>query len=487
MQRYLSGLLLAIILLSLLPSTSQIAHCTTLRKVLSQKFYFHRESSGIGAYLTLNPTYPTFSDSKSFSQSLPKGVWEIGDGWITPGVPRDINLTKGYTFAFSLWAVSNGIGVLIFNVSAYRGDTEHFLFTSDPSSPILTVRSELWWYHKTKEVTLQVKEADRLVLRLFVNVSAPGVFGFGYDCTQYPSHMSDPDVEILRPIGTGFQTRLLPSSAPNWECVNEAVANGDSDYVEHDTLGVSGNYEADLYDIPTSSIPSGSTINSIRIYHTDKKIQIGSSIVTSSVVIFRTYGTNYIDVAHALTTSYVLWGTERTFNPFTSANWTLEEINLLEIGVSLQFQWIGDTRYSYGRSTQVYIVISYNPPISKTWNYVSAWPFSLIARTWRQIAFWPFTLITRAWNPICSWIFSLNARSWQNINFWIFTLRSPGWNDVSSWIFSLETLGWHNIAFWIFSLTPFSTGFLLIPLIFLVGVVLFLMAVALGKKFQNEF
>lgn len=86
--------------------------------------------------------------------------------------------------------------------------------------------------------------------------------------------------------------------------------------------------------------------------------------------------------------------------------------------------------------------ILYGDLITKAWYYVSGWPFTLTARAWSQIGFWPFTLLTEAWKVVSSWIFSL---------------------------------------------TPFSTGFLLIPLIFLVGVVLFLMAVALGKKFQNEF
>jgi hypothetical protein len=110
--------------------------------------------------------------------------------------------------------------------------------------------------------------------------------------------------------------------------------------------------------------------------------------------------------------------------------------------------------------------------VTKAWNYVSGWPFNLTARAWTQISFWPFTLITESWKMISSWTFDF---------------ISGMWNPISSWSFQLLTLGWHSIAFWIFSLTPFSTGFLLIPLIFLVGVVLFLMAVALGKKFQDGF
>lgn len=215
----------------------------------------------------------------------------------------------------------------------------------------------------------------------------------------------------------------------------------------------------------------------------------------------------------------------KLFNSSTSSwesevNYFNETIIIMHDSVISPLRFSGRLGIAYMNGTSAYtvnFVFVELITIIEAWNSVSSWPFTLTGRAWSQIGFWPFTLLaeawnmvsswilslpseawslvaswsfdlrSRIWNPISSWIFSLNARSWQNINFWIFTLRSPGWNSISSWIFNLETLGWHSVSFWIFSLTPFSTGFLLIPLIFLVGVVLFLIAVALGKKFQNEF
>lgn len=297
---------------------------------------------------------------------------------------------------------------------------------------------------------------------------------------------ASPGTVTLRPNAGGDVTRLLPKTAPNYGEVDEAVADGDTSYVEHDESGTSGNYMADLYNLPDSGIPAGSTINNVTFYYTAKKIQVGTAIGTSARATFKTHGTTYVATPYGLTTSYAEKNSIYNTNPNTTVAWTIAEIDALQAGPSLQFQYVGDTWYSYARCTQLYIIVDYTT-VSKTWNYIIAWQFTLIARSWILVAYSAFTLISRIWNPISSWIFSLNARAWQNINFWIFTLRSPGWNSVSSWIFSLETLGWHSIAFWIFSLTPFSAGFLLIPLIFLVGIVLFLMAVALLSKFQDQF
>jgi len=165
--------------------------------------------------------------------------------------------------------------------------------------------------------------------------------------------------ETLRPNASGFQTQLLPSASPNWECVNEAVANSDTDYVENSETDVSGTYEADLYDIPDTGIGDADTINSVTIYHTSKKVQVGTAIVTNGRTILRTHDTNTTGLAIALTTSYVERNEVYVNNPFTGVAWTKAEVNALQIGVSLQFQYVGDTRYSYGRCTQVYVVIDY--------------------------------------------------------------------------------------------------------------------------------
>ena len=97
---------------------------------------------------------------------------------------------------------------------------------------------------------------------------------------RFQNVFASPDSETLRPNASGDLTQLLPKASPNWGQVDEAVADSDTSYVENTETGVSGTYEADLYNLPDSAIPTGSTINSITIYSTSKKIQVGTAIVT---------------------------------------------------------------------------------------------------------------------------------------------------------------------------------------------------------------
>lgn len=163
-----------------------------LNRILESPFYFHREQSDIGDYRVLNREYPIYTDSNTIIKDVPVGVWEVGEGWITPAVPRDINLTRSYNFLFSIWCGGNGEAQLYFEFYAYRNDREIFLFRSRQSDWVGSP-TEMLWQHKTKEVTLEVKEGDRLVLRCYINVSVAGRFGLGYDCTQYPSYILDPE------------------------------------------------------------------------------------------------------------------------------------------------------------------------------------------------------------------------------------------------------------------------------------------------------
>lgn len=167
--------------------------------------------------------------------------------------------------------------------------------------------------------------------------------------------------ETLRPNATGDLTQLLPKSAPNWGEVDETVADSDTSYVENTETGVDDTYEADLYNLPASAIGALDTINSLTIYSTSKKVQVGTAIVTNARPNLKTNGTVSNGLALAQTTSYVEKNQVYLLNPVTLAAWTLAEINALQVGPSLQWQYVSDTRYSYARCTQIYVVIDYTP------------------------------------------------------------------------------------------------------------------------------
>lgn len=346
---------IVIVFLLLFPLVTFKGEAATVDKILGQNFYFHRNLSGMGNYRDVNLTRPTYSDSNNISRYVPIGVFEVGDGWITPAVPRDINLTRGYTFAFSIWAAGNGQATLFFRLYAYRNSNEYFLFTSDPSTQIPIAPMELLWYHQTKEVTLQIKKDDRLVLRLYIAVSVAGTFGLGYDCIQYPSYVNDPSTVTLRPSAAGVQTQLYPVGATyNWQCVDEVTANGLTDYVSNFYQNA---WEDDLYDIPTSGIPDGSTINSVTVYWTANKWQMYVSPCSGRPDLRDVLHAKYIlGTTVALTTTWTEYSQTWNTNPVTGYAWTLAEINLLQIGVGLT-SW--DLDGSGAQCTQEYVVVTY--------------------------------------------------------------------------------------------------------------------------------
>lgn len=160
----------------------------------------------------------------------------------------------------------------------------------------------------------------------------------------------------LRPNGAGAETTLAPFPAiANWDCVDEDPANDDTDNVLNSASGV---YQRDLYAIPTSGIPAGSTINSVTIFWRAEKVQIASR-AGSGKPSLRTNAATSDGTGVTLTTSWITRSQAWTMNPVTGVAWTLAEINALQIGEALIF---ADIDYGYSTCTQVYVVIDYTAP-----------------------------------------------------------------------------------------------------------------------------
>jgi len=83
--------------------------------------------------------------------------------------------------------------------------------------------------------------------------------------TYYNLELIDPpDTEILRPNAAGDYTNIAsqyPDSGAHWEKVDEATVD-DDDYV----YTSSGTQEKDAYNLDSTAIPSGSTINSVTAF-----------------------------------------------------------------------------------------------------------------------------------------------------------------------------------------------------------------------------
>jgi hypothetical protein len=141
-----------------------------------------------------------------------------------------------------------------------------------------------------------------------------------------------------------------PAGRANWDCVNETPAD-DTDYVGEEDQTT---FQDDLYSTSSPSIPAGSTINSVTVYFRVEKSGIKASYARPRIRALAqaiTEGT-----AVALTDG--VWADKSqtwTTNPVTGVAWTVDEVNDLDIGVSLRQQAIGVTD---GLCSQLYAVIN---------------------------------------------------------------------------------------------------------------------------------
>jgi len=159
--------------------------------------------------------------------------------------------------------------------------------------------------------------------------------------------------ENLRPNANGDNSECLGSdsnSTDNYQLIDESSAN-DADYVDANTT--EANWYLDLYNLPSTAIPAGSTINKITIYGRLAETINGNDYCN---FIYKSGGTIYYSSAPNVTTSLAEYSWEQTTNQKTSAAFTIDEINVLQIGVCL---YVGTKGNGWGRCSQLWIVIDY--------------------------------------------------------------------------------------------------------------------------------
>lgn len=150
--------------------------------------------------------------------------------------------------------------------------------------------------------------------------------------------------ENLDVTGAGVETGLTPSAGASWQCVSD-----DSDLTYVSTNSTS--YLRDLYIVEDGSATTG-FIQSVSIYF---RVSNNSTYTTYGVPLFYING-NYYDGNYQTATAG--WSTKSevfTTNPATSTSWTWNDINNMQIGVSLLSSNIG----GYARCSEVYAVVNY--------------------------------------------------------------------------------------------------------------------------------
>lgn len=174
-------------------------------------------------------------------------------------------------------------------------------------------------------------------------------YELGVDDTNYFFNLTlAAQTETLRPNAAGSTTGLeeVVGAATHWEAVDEESADDTTSYV-YDTRA--SNY-ADTYNITNTSIPAGSTINSVTVYYR----------------VWRNYGTSKAAGGVYLngTTVWDSWR-EPSLSAWTTysaslsrpggGSWTQSDLDSLQVGVQL---WNPDAGHET-RCTQVYAVVDY--------------------------------------------------------------------------------------------------------------------------------
>jgi hypothetical protein len=139
------------------------------------------------------------------------------------------------------------------------------------------------------------------------------------DSAVYPGRVG---LYPLLPADAGNYAQLTPSTAPNWECVNEVPAS-DVDYVSSDVLDTIDTYAM------SSVVPTAGTVGTVKWYARAK-----TSATTANLArILRRSATDSQGSDIALTTSYVLLNEMLATDPIAVGAWTIANLNASEFGI----------------------------------------------------------------------------------------------------------------------------------------------------------
>jgi hypothetical protein len=131
-------------------------------------------------------------------------------------------------------------------------------------------------------------------------------------------------VEQIVPNGAGASTAWTPSAGSNYQCVDDAPPNGDTDYVSSAAAGNTDTYTfADLLTL------SG-TIQAVQATALARDDAAGSG---SIALVARPGSTNHVGATQGLGVAYGMASERWDTNPDTAAAWTIADLNASQFGV----------------------------------------------------------------------------------------------------------------------------------------------------------
>jgi len=166
------------------------------------------------------------------------------------------------------------------------------------------------------------------------------------------------DTETLRPNAAGDETNIRyqnPGSGSHYDKVDEETPDELTTCVFEYGADT---WLRDLYNIADHSVGSG-TINHITVYANCK----AQDTPTQASLKIAIKSTNVHEGSEeTLTTGWANYSKQWATNPDNAHAWTWDEIDALQIGISLRRQQIGGLDASY--CTQVYVVVDYTPLVA---------------------------------------------------------------------------------------------------------------------------
>ena len=255
-----------------------------------------------------------------------------------------------------------------------------------------------------------------------------------------------PDTETLRPNAAGYYTQLVPTAGKaNWDCVDETPSDSDTTRVK--TKDIDGSSYADLYNIPNSAIPAGSTINSVTVY---MNVKSESATYKSSWKIYLKTNSAYAGGSWVTPgTSYTVYSKAYLTNPITGLAWTIAEIDALQIGEigesGLDFDYLV---YRIGYCTQCWVEIDYTagaPPEERSYSFTETMKPSASLNRWQEQSrsFTETFILTAASNQWQEhgYVFEQTIKSSETVTYWqeqIYGFVEP--TKLSDSLFYLEEI-----------------------------------------------
>ncbi|MFC2001805.1 hypothetical protein ACFLUZ_04800 [Chloroflexota bacterium] len=157
----------------------------------------------------------------------------------------------------------------------------------------------------------------------------------------------EPDQEILIPEANGGTTGLegqYPAEGEHWDKVDDIPADDGDSYV----YTTKKQYRTDLYML-TDHMEGEGNINGISVY-----FRFSGDGANAKAAI-KTYGQTHYGIQESQTgDTYTTKSYQWTTNPSTNSEWTWEEIDNLQVGVSLKAK-----KHGSAACTQVFVIIDY--------------------------------------------------------------------------------------------------------------------------------